>query len=114
MIEFQLGMNISMIVSGMFSFTTGIILISLYPLHVAEVTIATASIGMICGGIMGGMLDSQSFLTGFSNGFMTGMMAPMFGALMTVQSIVFYFTEFFMVFSYALIVIAARRSMFVK
>ncbi|GMB10098.1 hypothetical protein B1no1_28080 [Thermolongibacillus altinsuensis] len=109
-IGFQLGMNISMIVGGMLSFTMGIILISLYPLHVAEVTIFTASIGMMCGGIVGYMFDSQSFLTGFSNGFMTGMMAPMLGALMTVQSIVFYLIEFFMVFCYALIVIVARRS----
>lgn len=105
LIGFQLGMNISMIVGGMFAITSGVILIYQFPLHFVTVTVISTFIGIIIGSIFGGLFDYQTLLTGYMNGLMMGIMAPMVGAaaknsfpfLLLLESI--FIMSFFLVVS---------------
>lgn len=80
LIGFQLGMNIAIIVGGMFAITSGVILIYQFPLHFVTVTVISTFVGMIVGSSFGGLFDYQTLLTGYINGLMMGVMAPMVGA----------------------------------
>lgn len=109
LIGFQLGMNIAMVIGGMVAIASGILLISQFPFHYTEVTIASTLIGMIIGAIFGAMFDYQTFLTGFTNGLMMGIMAPMIGAVVDSNESFIIFIECLLVVS-ALLVIISRKS----
>lgn len=108
LIGFQLGMNISMIAGGMLSISTGIILISLFPLQFTWITISTALLGMLTGAAFGALFDYQTVLTGWANGLMTGLMAPMVGAVMDGSDLFLWVIEISLFVGYGFIVVATK------
>ncbi len=108
LIGFQLGMNISMIAGGMVAITTGVLLIAQFPLQFAPVTIVTAILGMVVGGVFGALFDYQTMLTGWANGLMMGLMAPMVGAVTDGSSLFLWFMELALIVAYSFVAISAR------
>ncbi|WP_246942910.1 hypothetical protein [Bacillus pinisoli] len=101
-------MNISMIAGGMVAITTGVLLIAQFPLQFAPVTIVTAILGMVVGGVFGALFDYQTMLTGWANGLMMGLMAPMVGAVTDGSSLFLWFMELALIVAYSFVAISAR------
>jgi hypothetical protein len=110
LIGFHLGMNIAMAAGGGLALGTGVILINLFPLHFFEVTISTALIGIVAGGLFGALFDYQTVLTGFINGLMMGIMSPMVGAAASEGPLFILFIEVFTLSCYLLLLASAYRS----
>ncbi len=110
LIGFQLGMNISMLTGGFGAIATGVILIYQFPLKFVIITMMTAVIGMLIGGLFGALFDYQTLLTGYINGLMMGIMAPMVGAAANTSILFLSFIEAVFLLSLLLVLLSAKNT----
>ncbi|WP_404459482.1 hypothetical protein [Oceanobacillus kapialis] len=110
LIGFQLGMNISMLIGGFGTISTGVFLIYQFPLKFVLITIMTAVIGMLIGAIFGALFDYQTLLTGYINGLMMGIMAPMVGAAANNSIVFLLFIEVVFLVSLLLVFLSAKNT----
>ncbi|QVY62466.1 hypothetical protein [Cytobacillus gottheilii] len=110
LIGFQLGMNISMLAGGFGAIATGVILIYQFPLKFVIITMMTAVIGMLIGGLFGALFDYQTLLTGYINGLMMGIMAPMVGAAANTSILFLSFVEAVFLLSLLLVLLSAKNT----
>ncbi|WP_251032180.1 hypothetical protein [Mesobacillus foraminis] len=110
LIGFHLGMNIAMVVGGGLAILTGVILITLYPLHFMEVTVLSVLTGILAGSIFGALFDYQTLLTGYINGLMMGIMAPMVGAAASESMVFIVVLQLFIFIIFIILMVFAKST----
>ncbi|PUB10016.1 hypothetical protein [Paenisporosarcina sp. OV554] len=87
LIDFQLGMNISVVMGGMTALLSGVLLILQYPFHFTWITVISTLVGLTAGALFGLLFDYQTFVTGLTNGVVIGLMSPMIGTVIEMESV---------------------------
>lgn len=109
LIDFQLGMNISVVMGGMTALLSGVLLILQYPFHFTWITVISTLVGLTAGALFGLLFDYQTFVTGLTNGVVIGLMSPMIGTVIEMESVFVWFIHGFFVLSLLTIFISIKR-----